>query len=131
MKRAILFLALVCSTALLIPSCRARPDSGLGMPRVIDCASQAVAGHAPEALGPVNSCLAGEGDIQACLLGLTQPAIGITVDVVGCLTRKEGSAASAASQANPSDTVDARKATRAKEFLEKMHERGFSFEGGQ
>jgi hypothetical protein len=130
MKRAILFLALVCSSALLIPSCRARPDGGLGAPRVVDCASQAVAAHAPEALGPVNVCLAGQGDVQACLLGLIQPAIGITVDVVGCLTRKEGSAASAASQANPENTVDARRAQRAREFLEKMRERGFSFEGG-
>jgi hypothetical protein len=130
MKRALLFLALVCSTALLIPACRAKPDGGLGAPRVIDCASQTVAAHAPESLGPVNTCLAGDGDIQACLLGLLQPAIGITVDVVGCLTRKEGSAASAASQANPDDAVDAKRAARAKDFLEKMDARGFQFSGG-
>lgn len=130
MKRALLFLALVCSSALLIPSCRGgRPDEGLGMPRVIDCASQAVANHAPEALGPVNVCLAGEGDVQACLLGLVRPAVGITLDVVGCLTRKEGSAASAASQANPENTVDARRAARSRTFLEKMRERGYAFTG--
>lgn len=130
MMRALLFLALVCSTALLIPSCRTTRPDGLGAPRVVDCATQAVAQRAPEALGPVNVCLAGEGDVQACLLSLISPATGITLDTIGCLVRKEGSAASAASQANPDNTVDARRASRSRDFLEKMQQRGYSFAGG-
>lgn len=114
---------------LALPACHPQgKDSGLGAPRVIDCASQAIGAHAGEALGPVNGCLAGEGSVDACLLSLLAPAAGITVDLIGCLVKKEGSAASAASQANPDDSADAQRSARAKEFLSHMQARGFSFE---
>jgi hypothetical protein len=115
---------------LALPACQPRPkgENGIGAPRAIDCASQAIGEHAGEALGPVNHCLASEGSIDACLLGLVQPAVGITVDLIGCLTKREGSSASAASQANPADTADRQRAARAREFLEHMQARGFAFE---
>jgi len=128
MKRALLFLALVCSSALLLPGCPVTPDKGLGAPRAIDCTLQAGAAQAPQALGPVNSCLAGHGDVLACALGLVGPATGFTLDLIGCLVKREGSAASAASQANPADQVDAARAQRSREFLEKMAARGYQFE---
>jgi hypothetical protein len=110
-----------------VAACRAQPkDSGLGAPRVIDCASQAVTNRAPELLGPINGCLAAEGSIDACLLSLVQPGIGVGIDAVMCLTRREGSTANAASQANPDDALDRRKAQRARAFLEGMAQRGLT-----
>lgn len=120
------------ATALVVSclaACQPKPagGGGLGSPGIISCGTQAVAAAAPQALGPVNACLAGGGDIQACLLGLIQPALNITLATIGCLTRHEGAAASAASQANPGDGLDRQKAQRAREFLEKMDQRGYRF----
>jgi hypothetical protein len=114
-------LAFALLLALACDSCKPTP----GTPQtitpgtVVSCGTQAVTAHATEALPGVNACLSGKDDITTCLLGLVQPAVGITLDVIACLTKHEGSAASAASQANPDDKVDARRAARAREFLEK------------
>lgn len=109
--------------------CTPKPGQGpgLGSPGVISCSTQAVAAAAPDGIGPVNRCLSGDGDVSACLLGLIQPATQFTLALVGCLTRHEGSAASSASQANPGDKIDAYRAARAHDFLDKMAARGYVF----
>lgn len=128
MKSSSLFALTLLSVFLALPACQPKPGAnGLGSPGLVSCGTQAVAAAAPQALGPVNACLAGSGDIQACLLGLIQPAVGITIATIGCLTRHEGAAASAASQVNPDDRVDRMKAQRARDFLEKMDQRGYRF----
>jgi hypothetical protein len=55
--------------------------------------------------------------VTSCLIGLIQPAGCVTYETVACLVRHEGAAAEHASQANPDDTRDARRAARAKAFL--------------
>ena len=121
--------AFMLTFAVLSASCQPKPgtNGGLGNPGLISCGTQAVTDHATEAMPAVNACLSGTSDIVTCLLGLVRPAVGIGVDVIGCLTRHEGAAASAVSQANPADTVDARRAARAREFLQTMSRRGYVF----
>ncbi len=115
--------------ALLAGSCAtttpgAPPTTG---GKVISCAGNAIASCAPQALGSVNECLIGSGDVTACLLGLI-PKGGacFTYDVIACLVQHEGSAAAADAQANPDDTRAARRAALAKEFLQGQ---GITFAG--
>jgi hypothetical protein len=116
--------AVVCAALFL--GCQPRPRAdGLGSPGIIDCGSKAVADHAIDALPGVNRCLSGEGDIVACMLGLLQPAAGIVLDTVLCVSRHEGAAARASAASNPFDERDRRRAQRAAEFAEKMRERGY------
>lgn len=95
-----------------------KPPPGPGTPHgIVECGAQAVQACAPGALPAVNECLSGTGPVVPCLLG----KIGgcVTYDVLACLVRHEGSAASAAYQANPEDTRDHWRAQRAREFLER------------
>jgi hypothetical protein len=110
--------------------CQPKPGSGpgLGKPGLISCATEVAADRAVDFLGPVNGCLAGESDIQSCLLGLVQPAVGATLAVIGCLTKHEGAAARSAAEANPFNDRDKRRAARAGEFLGAMEQRGYRFE---
>lgn len=91
-----------------------------GPGKVITCGTNAIEACAPEALPAVNDCLAGAGDVVSCLVGLIKPAGCLTYEVISCLVRHEGSAAAAASRANPSDSTDARRAARAKEFIDRQ-----------
>lgn len=112
-----LFAALLAIALLACSGCP-HPGPGPGEPgKVIKCATGAVQACAPEALPAVNGCLAGAGDVVACILSLIQPAGCITYEVVSCLVRHEGAAAAAAARENPEDGVDVRRAARAKEFL--------------
>jgi hypothetical protein len=104
--------------ALLLAACpKPTPDGGIGQ-RIVHCGSEAVQNCAPGALPAVNGCLTGTGDVTACVLSLIQPAGCVTYEVVACLVRHEGEAATAAYSANHSDTRDAWRSARAREFLE-------------
>jgi hypothetical protein len=87
---------------------------------LIACSGDALAHCAPDLLGPVNECLSGKTDVVACLTGFARPAGCTAIDYIACLVRHEGSAASAAAQANPSDSMDVRRAARAHEYLERI-----------
>jgi hypothetical protein len=91
-----------------------------GPGKVISCGTAAIQACAPEALPAVNGCLAGAGDIVTCLVGLIKPTGCLTYEVISCLVRHEGSAAAKAASANPADTVDTRRAARAKEYIERQ-----------
>ncbi len=120
-----LFAAIVALSVSL--ACTPKPGTAPGPTApggVISCGTKAVTDHAAQTLAPVNQCLASTGDVTNCLLGLVQPLVGITTEVIACVTRHEGSAAAAASRANPDDAVDARRMARAREFLEGQ---GFQF----
>lgn len=109
-----------------LTACQPKPGAnGLGSPGLISCGTKAVSDHAIDALPGVNRCLAGDGDIQACLFGLVQPAVGILIETVACVTKHEGAAARSAAQANPFDERDKRRDARAREFLEKLEARGW------
>lgn len=103
-----------------IASCRLPPpDSGVG--RVIDCGSEAVQKRWPAVLAPLNSCLTGAAaGVSGCLLGLINPAAGVTYDVIVCLTRQQGSTFAHAAQANPKDRVSAQAAENARRFLDEQ-----------
>jgi hypothetical protein len=120
--------ALLTALVLLaLPGCQPKPRTdGLGPPGIVRCGSEAVGKHAIDALPGINQCLAGEGDVMACILGLVQPAAGILVDTVLCVTSHEGAAARAAATGNPFDERDRRRAARAEEFLGKMRDRGWA-----
>lgn len=105
--------------ALFLAAC---PKPGPGptpIPGLVECGTDAIQACASSALPGVNECLSGKGDVVTCILGLIQPAGCITYEVVACLTQHEGSAAEHAAQTNPANTRDARRAARAREFLEK------------
>lgn len=119
----------VLIAALAVTSCNPKPGQGpgLGSPGIISCGERGIVAAAPTALGPVNACLSGDEDITACLLGLITPATKFTLGLVGCLTKHEGAASSAAAQANTDDKLDAYRAARARDFLQKLAERGWTF----
>jgi hypothetical protein len=105
-------------TVIIMAACP-KPTPAPGRPPgPIQCGTNAVEQCAPSALTGVNDCLSGFADITTCLLGLIQPATCVTYETVACLVRHEGAAANAAAQANPTDTRDARRAARAREFLQ-------------
>jgi hypothetical protein len=116
--------------AALCLGCQPKPagGGGLGSPGVVSCGTKAVGDHAVDALPGVNRCLGGDGDVMACLLGLVQPALGIVLETVACVTKHEGAAAHAAAQANPGDTMDLHRANRAREFLGKLADRGYTIQ---
>lgn len=88
-------------------------------PNVITCGVNAIQQCAPEALPAVNACLAGMDDIVTCVIGLIKPGTCLVYETLVCVLRHEGSAAALAAKANPDNTLDARRAARAKEFLER------------
>jgi hypothetical protein len=112
---------------LVLPGCQPRPKvDGMGSPGVIDCGTKAVTDHAIDALPGVNRCLSAETDVQACLFGLIDPAVGIVLSTVACVTGHEGNAARSAAASNPFNDRDKRRAQRAAEFLGKLEERGYT-----
>lgn len=78
----------------------------------------------PRILPAVNKCLAAaaDGSWFNCLLGIIDPAAGITEDVLACTVRS--SEQSYASAGAHGDQLSARAAARAEEFIEK---RGYRF----
>lgn len=114
---ALATLIALASFALTFSACTPKPGQEGGPPKIVDCGVKAVTDHAIDALPGVNRCLSGTSSITDCLLGLVQPALGITFDTIACVTRHEGAAASAAAQTSGGER-DARRAARAKEFLE-------------
>lgn len=112
---AVLLAAL--SASLAVPSCRVPPPT-TGVGKIISCGTDAVRSCGPMTLPAVNTCLAGDGDVTSCLLGLIRPATCVTEEVVACLVRHEGAEFAHAAQANPDDVRSFRCADRAKTFLE-------------
>jgi hypothetical protein len=113
---------------IVLGACPKPPPTGPGQPPgPVQCGTQAVEKCAAQAVPSVNDCLSGMSDIQSCLIGLIRPAGCLTYEVVACVTRHEGDAARAASRENPGDTRDARRAARAKEYLDKQ---GVTFADG-
>lgn len=100
-------------------ACPHPPPTPITPGKVINCLTQAVEQNAPTLVPLVNQCLQG-GDVEACLLGLVKPGIGVGIDVIDCVVRHEGAAAEHASRANPADTRDIRIAANAKAFLDKQ-----------
>lgn len=83
------------------------------------CSGHLLEECAPLALPLVGECLTGGADVVGCILGITRIVGCATYEILACVVRHEGSAASAAAQANPKDTRDRWRAQRAKEFLER------------
>jgi len=118
MGKALAFLVMVASFV----SCG--PHTGGGDPgkpsKIISCGGDALAHCAPSMLGPVNECLSGESDIVGCLGGFVRPAECAAVDYVACLVRHEGAASAAIAREDPSNVRDARRAARAREYLQRI-----------
>ncbi len=127
--KATLFLITVLLTVAVAPSCAHKPDSS-GTPIVgglVDCGTDVVSRCAPQALGPVNTCLASVGgDWQGCLAGLIGPAECAAEAVVACVVRRSGSGAAAEVAVNPGNEVSERMAARARDWIA-TH--GYSFAG--
>lgn len=93
---------------------------------ILECSSDAVKAHWPDALPAVNRCLAAAADSAwfDCLVGLISPVAGITEEVIGCVVRGTGDRYRQAASANPRDAVSAVAASRAAEFL---NHQGYTF----
>jgi hypothetical protein len=103
---------------LAIPACRHAPPtvppSEVG---ILDCGLDVVAKCGPQALGPVNTCLASRNDWQECLLGLISPAACGAEHVLACVVRSTGSVAGSQAELNKEDMVSARMAERARAWI--------------
>ncbi len=109
--------AIACfvAAAVFATSCRLPPPGTTGR-KLIDCATDAVKQNGIGLIAPVNTCLTG-GDVQSCLLGLINPAAGITYDVLACVVRREGAEFAAAEAINANDTRSRRGATSARQWI--------------
>lgn len=101
--------------------CQGEP--GAFGPRVADCSRESVRQNWPKLLPAVNDCLV-SGSFTACLLGLVNPGIGMTEDLVSCVVRARGSEFAAMAQANPEDRTSSKAAENARAFIA---ERGWTF----
>jgi hypothetical protein len=104
-----------------------KPTPGTTHPGVLECSSEVVRAHWPEALPAVNRCLAAAADSAwfDCLVGLINPIAGLTEDVIGCVVRGTGDRYRQASAANPNDEISSTAASRAAEFLTRQ---GYKFQ---
>lgn len=118
------------AVALLAAACLASGCAGKGPApaavvtagHVVNCGASAVAQCAPQALGQVNECLGGQGDVTTCLLALIATnAPCLASDIIACIVHHEGTQAAADAAANPADTREARRAARASEYLAGQH----------
>lgn len=122
--RMLAFLALFAAFVGL-PACNHQtPEPGSPPSGIIACGSEAVTRCAPQALPAVNTCLSNPGDWQACLIGLIPTVACGSEAILACVVRDVGSKASASAQINPADTVSARQAQRAREWIAS---RGYTF----
>jgi hypothetical protein len=127
---ALLLLAIggLALAGLVCQGCRTPPPGSPGTgQRIVDCTTQAVADTWPEAMGPVNSCLANTG-ATGCLLALIAPAGQFAESLIACLVRNQGATYAHASQANPADVASKRAADNARAFIQ---QRGYVFEGAR
>lgn len=87
-------------------------------PGLVQCGTEAIQSNWPRVLPAVNRCLAAAADSAwlNCLLGLIDPAAGITEDLIRCVTADSAKSFADAAAHNRSDVVSARAATRAQEF---------------
>lgn len=95
-------------------------------PGIIQCASEAVQKKWPQVLPAVNRCLASAADADwvGCLVGLIEPAAGITESVIACTVRSSGARYADAAKSNDADKMSVRAASRAQAFLA---DRGYRF----
>lgn len=107
-------LVLAAGLGLLLPACPAGCPGG--PKRLIECSGEAIATNAAKVQSAVVACLSG-GGTTACLLGLINPAAGITEDVIACLVRAEASKLAV-------EPEDVGRSERARSFL---RERGYRF----
>lgn len=121
--------ALVAFT-LTVTSCRFfQPDSTGG--RVIQCAGEAIERNWHQALPAVNTCItvdANESGWRDCLIGVINPAVGITEDLVACVLRDQGQKMAAQAERNPNDFRSERGAKRAETWIA---ERKYTFADGR
>lgn len=103
------------------PGCQGEPGSISA--RVADCGKGSVRQNWPKVLPAVNDCLV-SGSAVACLLGLVQPAVGITESVIACVVRSRATEFAAMASANPEDSTAGRAARNAEEFI---RQRGWTF----
>ena len=120
MKHAIRLLVV----ALVVVGCRLPPPT-TPAGRAIRCGSDAVAKNWPRVLPAVNTCLAESLAVTGCLLALVDPVLGITEDVIACVTRDRAVAFADSAAANPDDTRSRAAAAAGKIFL---RDRGYVFE---
>lgn len=92
------------------------PQPGTVGRKLIDCGTEAVKKNAIGIIPEVNSCLTGDS-AKDCLLGLVNPAVGITYDVVACVVRRQGAEFAASEQINPLDVRSKVAAGNAHEFI--------------
>lgn len=93
--------------------------------QVIACGSTAMQQNWPSVLPQVNGCLTSPGDWEGCLIGLINPAIGVTEDLVACLVKDQGVKFSDSAKVNVNDTTSVMAAQRADAFITK---RGYKFQ---
>jgi hypothetical protein len=101
-----------------------QPMPGPGHPGIIDCSTQAVRDFGIPLIPKINDCLVGVGGWTGCLIGLINPAVGITEDVIACVVKSSGKQFGEAADANKADTVSSAAASHAKMFLS---EKGYTF----
>lgn len=107
-------------TLVLVASCpKPTPGPGTPPPTPAVCSGHLLEQCAPQVLPLVGECLAATSDVVGCVLAITRVVGCATYEILACVVRHEGSAASAAYQANPEDTRDHWRAQRAREFLER------------
>lgn len=108
----LLTLVLTSATGCRVPP----PDSTAG--KWIRCSGAAIEQNWHQALPAVNGCLTGIDDgWRDCLVGLINPAVGITEDVIACVTRDQGTKFADSALANGQDVRSLRAAERASAWL--------------
>jgi hypothetical protein len=106
----------ILALALLLTACPHPIAVPKPIQHVVDCGEQAINGRGITIIADVNSCLTRD-DSTACLMGLVNLGVGITEDVVLCIVRSRGSEYHAAVAGNPSDSLSAKAAKNAAQFI--------------
>jgi hypothetical protein len=130
MRTAIALVALLTVSGVGCSSCQ-QPGGGGGIGnKLISCTTEAVSRNWPTVLPGVNTCLTDTGpdsSVSSCLLGLINPAINVTEDVIACVLRDQGRKFGEMAARNENDLRSARAAHRANAF---MVEREYRFQDG-
>lgn len=118
----VLLLLIFSATQSGCPGCPPpSPDSTLG--KIINCENLGV--QAIPLIPKVNDCLTGSVNWQNCLIGLINPAVNITLDVIACVTRDQGMKFAESAD----DPLENRGACRADSFITDyvIKEQGMNF----
>lgn len=102
--------------ALLVAGCHVPPPT-TRIGKLIRCSGEVASSRWPSAIGPVNRCLSDSDDSRSCLLGLIEPAIGMTESLIACVVRSQGTVYSQYADNNPSDKRSEIAAANASAFL--------------